>query len=103
MAKDFYNLSAGECIKLLNTSKNGILDQERQIRLEKKGFNEIISAPKQSAFKLFLKQFKDVMTIILLIASVISMLISIFSHQTSELVDGFIILGIVFFNAFNSF
>lgn len=103
MAKTFYNLSAGECIKLLNSQKEGLSDTQRKSRLEQNGLNQLLTASPQSAVKLFFKQFKDVMTIILLVASVVSMLMSVFSHQTSELVDGFIILGIVAINAFIGF
>ena len=103
MAKDFYSLNAGECLKVLNTLKDGLPQKERAIRLEQNGLNQLAKAPKPKPIKLFFKQLKDVMTIILLVASVISMLTSVFSHQTSELVDGFIILGIVFANAFIGF
>ena len=103
MAKDFYNLSVGECLKNLNTTKDGLPLKNRDLLLKTNGFNELKGTPKQPPIKLFLKQFKDVMTIILLIASIISMFTSVFSHATSELVDGFIILGIVFFNAFIGF
>ncbi|MBQ2713364.1 MAG: ATPase, partial [Clostridia bacterium] len=103
MAKDFYNLSVGECLKNLNTTKDGLPLKNRDVLLKTNGFNELKGTPKQPPIKLFLKQFKDVMTIILLIAAIISMFTSVFSHATSELVDGFIILGIVFFNAFIGF
>ena len=103
MEKSFYNLSAGECIRLLDAQKDGLSDHERKLRLESNGLNLLQTAPKKSPLKLFFKQFKDVMTIILLIASIISMFTSVFSHQTSELIDGFIILGIVFLNAFIGF
>lgn len=103
MEKSFYNLSAGECIRLLDAQKDGLSDHERKLRLESNGLNLLQTAPKKSPLKLFFKQFKDVMTIILLIASIISMFTSVFSHQTSELIDGFIILGIVLLNAFIGF
>ena len=103
MAKDFYNLSAGDCLKALQTSKDGLSSRNREMLLKQNGLNELKSAPKPSSIKLFLKQFKDVMTIVLLVAASISMMTSAFSHATSELVDGFIILGIVFFNAFIGF
>ncbi|MBP3389626.1 MAG: HAD-IC family P-type ATPase, partial [Clostridia bacterium] len=103
MAKDFYNLSVGECLKSLKTTKDGLPPKNRDQLLKENGFNELKGTPKQPVIILFLKQFKDVMTIVLLVAAIISMFTSVFSHATSELIDGFIILGIVFFNAFIGF
>lgn len=99
MTKDFYAISAKDCLSTLGTSKNGLSEAESILRLEKAGTNTLPEPKRQSKIVMFLKQFADVMTIILLIAAAISGIISIINHTPSELVDCLIILGIVFLNA----
>ena len=99
MAKDFYAISAKDCLSTLGTSKSGLSAAESTARLEKFGTNTLPQSKRQSKIVMFLKQFADVMTIILLVAAAISGIISIVNHTPGELVDCLIILGIVFLNA----
>ncbi len=65
-------------------------------KLEEFGFNEIISGKKNSALKMFIREFTDLMVIILMIASIIAIL-------SGENVDGYVILFIVILNAIIGF
>ncbi len=101
--KNAYELSRSEVLETLKTSKNGLSNDEAKIRLEKEGLNQPKEVKKKNAFLKFLAQFKDIMIIILIVAAVISIAVAIKENQTSELVDGFIILGIVLINAIIGF
>ena len=103
MAKDFFTLSAAQCLKSLKTTKNGLSSAESQSRLSVYGQNILKTSKPKHPLKVFLKQFSDVMTIILLIAAAISMIVAVIGNKPAELVDGFIILGIVLTNAFIGF
>lgn len=101
--KEIYKLSRTECLKLFETSKQGLTTEEAEKRLKQNGFNEIAQVKKQSAFIKFLSQFKDVMIIILLVAAVISVAVAIIEGNSSELIDGIIIAVIVVLNAIIGF
>lgn len=101
--KNAYELSRSEVLETLKTSKNGLSNDEAKIRLEKEGLNQPKEVKKKNAFLKFLAQFKDIMIIILIVAAVISIAVAIKENQTSELIDGFIILGIVLINAIIGF
>ena len=103
MNKEFYNLSVQECLNELKTSENGLSTNEVLSRQKEFGENKIKSAKKKSNFVMFFQQFADIMIIILLVASAISMAIAILNKSYGELVDGFIILGIVLLNSTISF
>ncbi len=97
--KDFYLISRNECLNKLSTSKDGLSQDEAGLRLAKNGYNEIQTTKKKSGFIRFLLQFKDVMILILLFAAIISIVVAIVENTQGELIDGFIILFIVFLNA----
>lgn len=101
--KNVYELSRTEVLEKFSTSKNGLTGQEAKNRLEKDGYNQPKEVKKKSSFLKFLSQFKDIMIIILIVAAIISIAVAIKEKQTSELVDGIIILGIVLVNAIIGF
>jgi len=94
-----HNKSISQTFKELNTSANGLTDEEAKLRLEKNGENKLSEGKKQSKFLKFLAQFKDIMVIILLCAAVISVIFAIVENSSSELIDAIIIFGIVILNA----
>ena len=62
-----------EVLKLLNTDrKRGLTKEEANIRRNKYGKNKLDDKPKETLLKKFIKQFKDFMIAILIIASIIS-------------------------------
>lgn len=93
------NFQELRCLKPFNTTKKGLSSKEANLRLEKDGLNQPKEGKKKSRVLKFLAQFKDIMIVILIVAAIISIAVAIKENQTSELVDGLIILGIVLINA----
>ena len=87
----YYTNSIDEVLKKLNSSFNGITNNEATIRLNRYGYNELEQKKKNSLLKMIVSQLKDVMIIILFIAA----LISFFLNETAEAI---VILIIIFIN-----
>jgi Ca2+-transporting ATPase len=95
----FYNHDFKEIIKDLDTDvEKGLKTNEVKQRLEKYGFNQIESKKKKSFARMFIRQFKSFMIIILLIAAAISGVVGVMEGE--GLLDTFVILGILILNAF---
>ena len=93
------SLRKDETLKSLGTDeKLGLSDEEVKRRQEKYGKNKLQEKKKESLFIKFLKQFNDFMIIILIIASIISAVVSKMQGE-NDYVDSIIIIGIVVFNA----
>lgn len=93
MEKNWHSLTIEEILSQLGTTSDGLSQNEAQKRLHFYGPNEIASKKKKNIFGLFLKQFKSPLIYILLLAAIITYF---FKHT----VDTWVILGVVFFNAF---
>ncbi len=78
-------------------AKHGLSSSEVASRHEKFGYNVLAAKKQKTFFELFLNQFKDFLVIILLIAAAISIVMGIVTGE--GLLDGIIILAIVFLNA----
>lgn len=88
-----------EVLKQLGTDeKIGLSEGEIKKRQEKYGKNKLKEKKKESIFIKFLKQFNDFMIIILIIASIVSAVVSKMQGE-NDYVDSIIIIGIVIFNA----
>lgn len=84
-----------EIEKILETSStNGLTSAQAQKRLQENGYNQLKEAEKESILVKFLNQFKDTLTIILLVAAVISFVV-----EPTEWIDSLIILVVVLINA----
>ena len=95
--KSWHALSVEESLTQLNVAENqGLTQQEAQNRLATYGLNELKKEKGKSPIKLFLAQFTDVLMIILLIATGLSIVVG-------ETVDAIIILIIVFASAILGF
>ncbi len=94
----FHNKTAQEVLLYLNSSKEGLTSEVANSRLAN-GQNMLETGKKQSNVSRFFGQFKDIMVIILLIASVVSLIFAIVKHSQTELIDSIIIFGIVLLNA----
>ncbi|MDD4815968.1 MAG: cation-translocating P-type ATPase [Clostridia bacterium] len=101
--KDFYTITTSECLKLLGVDKRGLSEITAKAKLKTDGENKLEEPKKKNLILVFLLQFTDIMIIILLIASALSIGIAIFRQTSSELLDGFIIFGIVLLNAIIGF
>lgn len=78
--------------------ESGLTHAEATLRLRQDGMNRLRAARRSGVLRMFLGQFRDFMVIVLLIAAVISFLIS-FWEPNGDFVDPVIILGIVILNA----
>lgn len=88
-----------EVLRQLDTDeKQGLTEKEVKERKEKYGKNKLEEKKKESFIVKFIKQFNDFMIIILIIASIISAVVSKMQGE-NDYVDSIIIIGIVVFNA----
>ena len=95
----WHMLSTKEVEKKLGTNmKLGLSEKQVEEKRKKYGLNQLKEQKKQSILIRFLKQFNDFMIIILLIASVISAIVSKM-EGSNDYFDSIIIIAIVVFNA----
>lgn len=99
--KKYYNQTVEELYKELNTSIDGLNQEEAQKRLEKYGENKLIERKKKSNIIIFLNQFNDLMIILLIVASILSAIVSYI--QKESYADSIIIIIIVVVNAILSY
>jgi Ca2+-transporting ATPase len=93
----WHSMDPASVIKELKTdSHQGLKPDEVTIRLEKYGYNELKKEEQVSPFVLFMNQFKNILIIILLIATALSALVG-------EIFDAVLILVIVLFCAILGF
>ena len=90
---------AEQTLKKLKTGPAGLSGQDAEERLKTYGTNELEKGKTAGIFKLFFSQFKDFMTVLLIVAAAVSGLIAFLSHDRNDLTDTFIILAIIFLNA----
>lgn len=90
---------ADGALNKLKTSRGGLSDEEALKRVEIYGKNTIENGKKTSLFGLFFGQFKDFMTLLLIVAAAVSGLIAFISKDKSDLTDVVIILVIILMNA----
>ncbi len=84
----------------LNTKKQGLNSNEAEKRLKENGENKLKEAKNKSVVSRFFAQFKDVMTVLLLISALISLIFAIIEKEGfAEYLDAFIIFFIVLLNA----
>jgi Ca2+-transporting ATPase len=89
----WHSIEPVQVLKELNTDPHkGLSDDEVKRRIEKYGYNELKKEEGISPFMLFINQFKNILIIILLIATVLSALVG-------EIFDAALILVIVVFCA----
>lgn len=95
----WHTLRKDEVLRNLCTNeKVGLAGEEVKQRQQKYGKNKLQEKKKESLFIKFLKQFNDFMIIILIIASIISAVVSKMQGE-NDYVDSIIIIGIVVFNS----
>jgi len=92
MEQKWYNLNPDETLRLLNSQRHGLSDDEAKTRLEQYGPNELKAKKKTSPVVVFFKQFLSPLIYILLVAAIISIL-------TQHYIDAWVILGILLANA----
>ncbi|GBG95543.1 cation-transporting ATPase [Ligilactobacillus salitolerans] len=92
MNANYYQDPTQDVLHKFNVTQDGLTENEAEQRLQKNGSNELASEKKTTILQKFINQFKDLMIIILLVATVISLLIG-------EASDALIIFMVVILNA----
>ena len=94
----WYTKNIKDVEKELKTNiKTGIKDIDVKVRQDEFGENIIEEGKKESIIIRFIKQFKDFMIIILIIAAIVSAIVS-YLENTGDYFDSLIIIAIVLFN-----
>ena len=93
----YYLKEASEVLNEVKSTKEGLSSSQASKRLEENGKNKLAEGKKVSTFIRFLMQFRDPMTIILLVAAVISGVTAAYSGESFA--DVFIIMTVVIINA----
>ena len=88
----YHSIGADECIEKLNSSENGLQKEEVNKRFEQFGPNELEEKEQTSVLQLIIKQFKDFLVLILIIAAVIAFL-------SGKMIDVYVIIGVIIVNA----
>jgi Ca2+-transporting ATPase len=88
-SRSWHSLAIRNVISELGSDLSGLREEEARSRLGQFGYNELEREKKPSSVAVFLRQFKNVLVIILLAAALIS-------FALGETVDAAVILGIVF-------
>jgi len=92
----FYSKSVEDVLKELATNKTGLTSSEAEIRLSKYGENKLTAKNKISALGIFIEQFKNTLTLILLASTLLILFIYFFGdHDQSDLIEAGLIFGIV--------
>jgi len=96
MASAWHSKKPEEVLSELRADPNGLSREEAERRLKEFGYNELKEKKKVTPLQIFLRQFKDIFVIMLLIATAISFLIG-------ETVDALTIAVIVILNSIVGF
>jgi len=73
--------SIDEALKELNSSRSGLSDQEAKTRLQKYGLNELKERKRRTPLQMFLSEFKDIFILLLIAATIISVIIGYYELQ----------------------
>jgi Ca2+-transporting ATPase len=96
MSKSWHMMEIEKVLNELSTEENGLSQEEAAKRLSEYGLNELKKEKGRSPIKLFLTQFTDILIIILLIATGLSLAVG-------EAIDALIIFVIVIVSALLGF
>ena len=99
----FYLEKSEDVLTEVKSSEGGLSSAEASARLEKNGKNKLAEGKKESTFRRFLKQLAEPMTIILIVAALISAGVEIYNGMSSGHwefpADVVIIMAVVLINA----
>ena len=95
-----YQLSVDEVFSVFDTDgRLGLSEEQARKRLEEFGKNELTAEKPVSAWKKFLAQFKDVLVILLLVATAISTVLWVYERESALPYEAIAILAVVILNA----
>jgi len=89
---EVYRDSIEEVFEAVKSTEDGLTYTEAKSRLERDGYNELVSKDKDPIWKLFLENFKDPMVIVLLIAAIVQIILG-------EIIESIIIFAVLIINA----
>lgn len=92
MKKHIQSMNEEEIFEKLHTNHNGLKDKEVKQRIQKFGLNELPKKKKDSIFKIFFSQFCNSITIIMIVACILS-------FYVNEVVDALAIIFIILIDA----
>ena len=92
----YYDEDIKDVLKNLNTSENGLAHEEVRKRLKEYGPNILEEGKKKTKLSIFLKQFQNLMIILLLVVGVLSLIYAILGD--GDYLDPIVILGCTFVN-----
>lgn len=92
-----YISNMDEVFAEVKSGENGLSSAEAESRLVQNGYNKLAEPPKTPLWKRFLSQFADPMTIVLLVAALISFVMAVVEGESFA--DVIIILFVVILNA----
>lgn len=92
----YYRLGTAETLKQLGTKPNGLSATEAQHRLGDYGFNELHQLHKESGLQKYLRQYKDLMILLLIGSTLLSFFVG--DPQT-----GVVLIALVLFNTIIGF
>lgn len=99
----YYLSSIEETLKAVDSSPFGLSSKEAEKRLKTNGENKLAAKPKTPFIVKFLKQLLDPMIIILIVAAVVSLVLTLVGEEQAQLedfADVIIITAVVLLNAF---
>lgn len=74
-SKPWHAAETDEVMRALNVAHEGLSSQEAQERLKRYGYNELVEKKRRTALQMFLEEFKDIFILLLIFATIASVLI----------------------------
>jgi P-type Ca2+ transporter type 2C len=89
--KNWHSLAVNDCLKLLDSTPNGLSPEQVEERMRQYGPNQLVEGAKVSLLTVFFNQFRDFMIVVLIVATLISGLLG-------EYTDAITIIAIIILN-----
>jgi len=80
----WHSRSKEEVVQDLATSLNGLSEEEARKRLSQCGYNELLERKRRTALQMFMEEFKDVFILLLLVATIFSVIIGYYDLLRGE-------------------
>lgn len=90
--KPWYQIPKNEVLENLQTTNNGLTDEQAKRLLEEKGENALLEGKHKGILRIFFEQFLDLLVIILIAAAIISAL-------TTDFTSTLVIISVIILNA----
>ena len=98
MGREWHAMDTAEVAAALDSSENGLTNEEASFRLTRDGPNELVGKKKISRLEILLKQLKDPMVLVLVAAAAISAGVGIIEGSMEDMLNTAVILLIVAIN-----